>query len=175
LKLSELKEIMVRNHGTMPLAVIMNSKTVDPRNKSSTAVFQLETAMGTAIESFDGSQAILVPRSRFSPVKKTNDLLALRSDAYYITPDFQLKLADTRNGIPPFIELDPKYYKYVDQLDMLVPNGLPSLLECKKLSLTGKIVFASNVVLKGEIKVINHSTDLKQLPSGVYENQTIEL
>ncbi len=47
-------------------------------------VFQLETAMGSAIESFDDSGAVVVPRSRFAPVKTTNDLFVLRSDAYNV-------------------------------------------------------------------------------------------
>merc|ERR1712139_741657 len=34
------------NRGTLPLPVMMNGKTVDPRDKNSTKVIQLETAMG---------------------------------------------------------------------------------------------------------------------------------
>jgi hypothetical protein len=52
-------------------------------------VFQLETAMGAAIECFPGASAVVVPRTRFVPVKKCNDLLLLRSDAYVLTPDRQ--------------------------------------------------------------------------------------
>ena len=42
--------------------------------------------MGSAIECFPGAQAILIPRTRFAPVKTTNDMLALASDAYEVTP-----------------------------------------------------------------------------------------
>merc|ERR1712022_89847 len=90
----------------MPLALIKNKKTVDPRDKQSTAVFQLETAMGAAIESFQGAAAVLIPRSRFAPVKTTNDLLALRSDAYEVTPDSTIVLKAERSGVPPNIKLD---------------------------------------------------------------------
>ena len=34
-----------------------NAKTVDPRDKASPKVLQLETAMGAAIECFPGAQA----------------------------------------------------------------------------------------------------------------------
>ena len=34
-----------------------------------------------------GAQAIQIPRSRFAPVKKCDDLLALRSDAYKLTEE----------------------------------------------------------------------------------------
>ena len=69
----------------LPLPVISNGKTVDPRDKASTKVLQLETAMGSAIECFPGAQAILIPRSRFAPVKTTSDMLALASDAYEVS------------------------------------------------------------------------------------------
>ena len=37
-----------------------------------------------------GAQAIKIPRSRFAPVKKCDDLLALRSDAYKLTEAFRV-------------------------------------------------------------------------------------
>merc|ERR1712216_646902 len=76
--LNALKDIMAKNDGAMPLALIKNKKTVDPRDPDSAKVFQLETVMGAAIESFEGSLAVMVPRTRFAPVKTCNDLLALR-------------------------------------------------------------------------------------------------
>ena len=39
----------------------------------------VETAMGAAIECFKGATAIVVPRTRFAPVKKCNDLLLSRT------------------------------------------------------------------------------------------------
>jgi len=55
----------------MELPLIKNKKTVNPRDGSSAPVFQLETAMGSAIECFDGAAAVVVPRTRFAPVKTT--------------------------------------------------------------------------------------------------------
>jgi hypothetical protein len=81
-KLDALKELIDTNHGAVPLPLIKNGKTVDPRDASSPKVWQLETAMGAAIECFKGASAVVVPRERFAPVKTCNDLLAVRSDAY---------------------------------------------------------------------------------------------
>jgi UDP-N-acetylglucosamine pyrophosphorylase len=81
LRLDLLKEQLAADSGVLPLPMIRNNKTVDPRDKKSPAVVQLEIAMGAAIECFEGAAAIEVPRSRFAPVKTTGDLLALRSDA----------------------------------------------------------------------------------------------
>lgn len=72
IRLDKLKEIIDKNGGFIPLPMIMNKKTVDPKDDSSQKVVQLETAMGAAIECFDGATAITVPRTRFAPVKKVS-------------------------------------------------------------------------------------------------------
>ena len=84
--LDKLDAALVENGGLLKLPLIMNKKTVNPRDAASTPVFQLETAMGSAIGCFDDASAIVVPRSRFAPVKTTNDLFVLRSDAYAVRP-----------------------------------------------------------------------------------------
>jgi UDP-N-acetylglucosamine pyrophosphorylase len=171
--LAALKKTMDANNGVLPLPVIKNGKTVDPRDKKSTKVLQLETAMGAAIASFEGAGAILIPRSRFAPVKTTNDMLALMSDAYEVTADFRMILKAERNGTPPNIKLDGAY-KFVDALQELVANGPPSLIGCSKLTVEGKVVFATDVVIKGDVKVVG-GDEAKTLPSGTYENQTVTL
>ena len=130
--------------------------------------------MGAAIASFPGAAAILIPRTRFAPVKTTNDMLALMSDAYEVTPDFRMVLKPSRNGVPPNIKLDGAY-KFVDALNTLVPNGPPSLLECSKLTIEGKVVLGKGVVFKGEVKVVNSGDEPKTLATGVYADTTVEL
>merc|ERR1711976_286078 len=116
--LEQLKGIFDANGGSIPLPVMLNDKTVDPRDKASTKVIQLETAMGAAISAFEGAIALRIPRSRFAPVKKCDDLVALRSDAYEITEDFRIELAEARAGVPPTIKLDDRY-KFVDATDTI--------------------------------------------------------
>ena len=84
IRLDLLRAFLDNNNGLIPLPMIKNKKTVNPKDDSSTKVLQLETAMGAAIECFTGSSAVVVPRDRFAPVKKCNDLLLLRSDAYTV-------------------------------------------------------------------------------------------
>ena len=60
--------------GVLELPLIVNLKTVDPRDPDSPPVIQLESAMGAAIGSFRGASLLLVPRTRFVPVKTTDDL-----------------------------------------------------------------------------------------------------
>ena len=77
-------EALDARDGVLGLPLIRNIKTVDPADPSTPEVIQIETAMGAAIEVFEGSRTIEVGRDRFVPVKTTNDLLVLRSDVYDI-------------------------------------------------------------------------------------------
>ncbi|PTX92895.1 UTP--glucose-1-phosphate uridylyltransferase [Spartobacteria bacterium LR76] len=153
LRLDLLAEALDANGGLLPLPVIKNKKTVDPRDKKSPAVYQLETAMGAAIECFADAGAVVVPRMRFAPVKTTADLLALRSDAYIITEDGRAVLAPERNGIPPEINLDGDHFKMVDQLDAALAGGVPSLIRCKRLDVKGPAKFTSSDVYEGDAVV----------------------
>eukprot|EP00928_Gymnodinium_smaydae_P020925 TRINITY_DN180_c0_g3_i1.p1 TRINITY_DN180_c0_g3~~TRINITY_DN180_c0_g3_i1.p1 ORF type:complete len:517 (+),score=102.62 TRINITY_DN180_c0_g3_i1:120-1670(+) len=172
--LVKLKALFDKEGGAVPLPVMLNEKTVDPRDKKSTKVYQLETAMGAAISAFEGAAAILIPRSRFAPVKKTDDLLALRSDAYVLTEDFRIELAPERKGVPPLVKLDDRY-KFVDAMDTLIPNGVPSLKECSKLTVKGEVEFAAGIEIVGEVTISNKSDGKKVVPAGKYENQVLEL
>ena len=175
IRLDRLKETMLANGGVLPLPMIRNTKTVDPRDGNSSKVFQLETAMGAAIGAFDATGAIEVSRTRFAPVKTTADLLALRSDAYRITDDSRLVLEDSRKGNPPFVDLDGKNYKFVDQLDLAIPHGAPSLLNCDKLVVKGPVRFEAGVNIIGDVSIENKSSEAKPVSAGTYQNETINL
>jgi UTP--glucose-1-phosphate uridylyltransferase len=137
----------------LELPVIVNHKTVDPRNRASTRVIQLEAAMGAAISAFPGAQLIEVPRSRFVPVKTTDDLLVLRSDAYALTPGFEI--IARRPEALPLVELDQDFYKLIDQFDAHFPYGAPSLRDADKLSITGDVTFGRDVVVRGSVRYIS--------------------
>merc|ERR1712178_35372 len=160
--------------GSLPLPVMVNDKTVDPRNKSSTKVIQLEAAMGAAISCFKGATALLIPRTRFAPVKKCDDLIALRSDAYIVTEDFRIELAPERAGQPPLVKLDDRY-KFVDAMDTIIPNGVPSLKECNKLTINGEVEFAAGVTVKGDVTFNNAGEGKKTVAAGTYEKATVAL
>jgi UTP--glucose-1-phosphate uridylyltransferase len=138
--------------GVLGLPMIRNEKTVDPSDKSSPAVYQLETAMGAAIEVFEGARALRVPRTRFAPVKTTDDLLALRSDAYELTDDARVVLADGRVAAP-FVSLDGDYYKLLRDFEDRFPGGPPSLIQCERFEVEGDVRFGSGVVARGEVTV----------------------
>lgn len=171
IRLDVLKDLLDKENGVLPLPMIKNQKTIDPRDKKSTAVYQLEVAMGAAIESFPGSGAICVPRSRFAPVKTTSDLFALRSDAYEQTPDGRIALVAARDGKPPVIDLSDEY-KMVDSLEGL---GMPSLVKAEKLTVRGAVRFADGVTIVGKVSFINDSDDTKWVAGGTYTNEEVVL
>ncbi|HEY6693264.1 MAG TPA: UTP--glucose-1-phosphate uridylyltransferase [Solirubrobacteraceae bacterium] len=153
LDLRALREVMEQRDGVLGLPLIVNRKTVDPGDKSTPEVFQLETAMGAAIGVFDGARPIAVPRRRFSPVKTTEDLLALRSDAYVLLDDARVELAPERDGTPPVVDLDDEHYKLLRDFDAHFPGGAPSLVECERLAVEGDVTFGSGVVVRGALTV----------------------
>jgi phosphoglucomutase len=174
-RLDLLKVLMEAKGGFVPLPTIFNSKTVDPQQDSSTAVFQLETAMGAAIECFAGAGAVRVPRSRFAPVKKCSDLLLLRSDAYIVDASSVLVLSPKCNGVAPIVDLDDKKYKMVQNLEAATQGGYPSLVNCKKVSIKGEVWLSARNVFKGEVSVVNTSSEPKVLAAGVYDNAKLDL
>lgn len=152
LSLPSLAALLDRHHGFLPLDTIVNRKTIDPRDPASPAVVQLETAMGAAISLFDRAIAVRVPRRRFSPVKNTDDLLGVRSDAFELTDDGRIVLAKGRTA-PPTISLDPDHFKLLDEFDRRFPAGPPSLVRCQSLRVDGDVTFGEAVVIEGEVAI----------------------
>ena len=147
--LRALGEVLREREGVLGLPLIVNRKTVDPGDKSTPEVFQLETAMGAAIGVFEGAEPVRVSRQRFAPVKTTEDLLALRSDAYVLGDDARVQLAPERDGTPPVVDLDDDHYKLLRDFDARFPAGAPSLVACERLSVEGDVTFGAGVVVRG--------------------------
>ncbi len=146
--LEKLKAALTERGAVLGLPLIRNTKTVDPTDAESPEVFQIETAMGAAIEVFEGATAIVVGRDRFLPVKTTNDLLLLRSDAYSLDDDGALRLAVKK---APLVDLDPSFYKTMTDFDARFPHGAPSLREASSLTVKGVWTFGKNVVIRGTV------------------------
>ena len=143
--LEVLSRTLKERHGVLGLPLIKNEKTVDPADPSSPAVIQIESAMGAAIEVFEGATAIGVGRDRFLPVKTTGDLLLLRSDVYEVSEEGRL----TKVTEPaPLLDLDSKYYKTIAAFDARIPAA-PSLREAQALSVKGDWTFEPGVVVRG--------------------------
>lgn len=172
--LQQLADVMHAHGDLLPLPVICNKKTLDPRDANSPEVIQLETAMGAAIECFEGALAIEVPRSRFAPVKTCDDLFVLYSDACEIRQDGSVGLVEQREGIPPTVRLDKKWYKFVDGLNQLCSKGVPSLKHCNALTVEGPWQFSAEVEFKGVVELQNKTEAHETLVAGVYQDKIVE-
>ena len=117
------------------LDIIKNKKVRDAQ-----PVIQMEYAMGSAIQSFSDAQVLVVPRTRFFPVKRTSDLLLLLSDCCSWSDSGQL---DWDPNQLPLITLSSPlndvshFFKYFQRI--------PSIKHLESLQLSGPILFDSNV------------------------------
>jgi UTP--glucose-1-phosphate uridylyltransferase len=153
LDLRALDAELDRRDGILELPLIVNRKTVDPRDPDSTPVIQLESAMGAAIERFSGARLIRVPRTRFAPVKTTDDLLLLRSDAYEVGDGLAVEPIAARRERMPFVELDPRFYRLLDDFEARFPAGPPSLRDADRLVVRGDVTFEAGVVVRGNVEL----------------------
>mgnify|MGYP000050095061 CR=1 FL=1 len=160
--LEKLYAALTDRGAVLGLPLIRNVKNVDPTDSTSPEVFQIETAMGAAIEVFEGATAIVVGRDRFLPVKTTNDLLLLRSDAYTLDVDGALRLAV---GAAPLVDLDSKHYKTMAKFDARFPHGAPSLKGAAGLTVRGDWTFGKDVVVTGAV-TLEDTGKAETIPDG---------
>jgi UTP--glucose-1-phosphate uridylyltransferase len=147
--LHAMQDELDRRDGILGLSMIKNVKNVDPSDASAPEVVQIETAMGAAIEVFQGAVTIEVDRDRFVPVKTTNDLLVLRSDCYVL--DDEAVLQQVPDEVP-FVDLD-KPYKLVGDFEKRFPSGPPSLRGAQRFVVRGDWQFGGGVTVTGDVVV----------------------
>jgi UTP--glucose-1-phosphate uridylyltransferase len=165
--LETMKETLTAREGVLGLPLIRNTKTVDPADPSSPEVIQIETAMGAAIEIFEGARTIEVGRDRFVPVKTTDDLLVLRSDIYDLGRDFVL---DQVSDQLPLVSLDPGFYKTVGEFDKRFPEGAPSLRGATALTVEGDWTFGHGVRVEGEVRLDKPASAQRIAPGTVLDD-----
>ncbi len=169
--LPSLARLLEDHGGILPLPLIRNQKPVDPTRPDTPKVYQLETAMGHAIGVFPGAQALEVPRRRFRPVKRTDDLLALWSDAYELTPDYQVVLDSRRQALDPplgdpLVRLDEAYFRLFREFQARFPHGAPSMVWCRSLVVEGDVHFGKGIVLRGDVHIVHPGPEPLWLPDG---------
>ncbi|MGJ9411398.1 UTP--glucose-1-phosphate uridylyltransferase [Aeromicrobium sp. CF4.19] len=159
--LRQVRDTLRERDGVLGLPLIRNHKTVDPADPSSPEVIQIESAMGAAVEVFDGATAIEVDRSRFLPVKTTNDLLLLRSDVFDVGADSRLR---AQVDPKPLVDLDKRFYSRIADFDARIPHA-PSLVDADSLGVEGDWHFGRDVVVTGSTRLTDDGT-AQQVPAG---------
>ncbi len=153
--LLELKKILKENNNLLSLPMICNRKKINPTDPDSKEVFQLESAMGTAIAIFNNASALRVSRARFAPVKNCEELLLLWSDYYLLNDDYYIVHNPARKHENMGINLDPQFYSWIEQLQERFPHEAPSLIECNSLKIMGDIKFGKGISIKGAVSICN--------------------
>jgi UTP--glucose-1-phosphate uridylyltransferase len=166
LDLEALSRKLETSPAGLDLSVICNEKRVSQQDGSSPRCYQLESAMGSAVECFEGAEAIEVPRDRFAPVKTTSDLLSLWSDAYHLSEEARMIPVDVAANRERSINLDPRFYGHVDDMAVRFPEGAPSLAKCRALSIRGDHRFGSDVAIEGCVQLVNESDIQVEIASG---------
>lgn len=162
IRIDALKKMLKKYNGVLPLPVICNNKTVDPTNPESAKVVQLETAIGAAVSLFDDAICVEVDRMRFLPVKTTNDLFIMRSDRFHLTDSYEM---EDGNYIFPDIDLDPRYYRNIDDFNERFPYSVPALAAAKSVTIKGDWTFGNQVSMFADA-VLQDSGEPNYVPNG---------
>lgn len=160
--LRALDRVLREREGVLGLPLIRNEKHVDPSDPASPRVIQIESAMGAAIEVFDDATAIEVDRSRFLPVKTTNDLLLVRSDVYDIDERYRL---NARVDRLPSADLDRRFYTTIDDFSARLA-ATPSLIRARSLEVNGDWYFDEGVSVRGDAVLDEPANGPRTVPSG---------
>ncbi len=141
--------------GPLAMDLIVNPKVV-----GNTHVVQLEQAMGSAISSFPGAVAMVVPRKRFRPVKSTNELFLLRSNLFAFARG---EFSAVSDAPLPFVSLGAEFKKIAD-FEARVPE-VPDLSGLRSLKVSGNVFFGPGIALEGDVEIKADATPTK-LPAG---------
>ncbi len=168
--LTQLKKI-VDEKGQIELPLIANKKHLVPTDSATPEVYQIETAMGSAIALFEGASAIEIDQTRFRPVKKNNDLLLLWSDRFELNEKGELQEAQ---GVTDSIniELDSTHFAIYPDLEKRCLE-VPSIKECTSLVVEGDVTFGKSVTIRGDVKIVNSSSSSLVLENRVIDNETV--
>ncbi|GEM_PF-6513870 len=149
-------------HGARLPLVLMNSATTRDPSLDALRRYDGLRVPGVPLDflSIPGARALQVPRSRFAPVKTTDDLLVVRSDAYELTSDGRMR--PSFDGPAPVVTLDKDFYKLLPDFEQRFPAGAPSLRRCRRFQVDGDVTFGAGVMAVGDVRV----TGPRHVPDG---------
>lgn len=167
MRLKSIEDLVLSS--SLELDIIVNPKHLD----SGVDVIQLETAAGAAMKYFERAIGINVPRSRFLPVKKTSDLLLIKSNLYKLENGC-LTMSPLR-AFPsvPLVKLGDEHFAKVREFQSRFAS-IPDVLELNHLTVSGDVTFGKNVSLRGTVIIIANHGDRIDIPAGsILENKIV--
>ncbi|XP_050736828.1 UTP--glucose-1-phosphate uridylyltransferase-like isoform X2 [Eriocheir sinensis] len=167
IKLSAVNQVL--EEGTIDMEVIINHKHLD----NGLNIIQLEQAVGAAVKSFNGAVGLNVPRSRFLPVKKTDDLLLVMSNLYRLQQGTLVMSPLRMFETTPLVKLGPNHFGRVKEFLRRFAS-IPDMLELDHLTVSGDVTFGKGVSLKGTVIIIaNHGDRIDIPPGAILENKIV--
>jgi len=159
ISLSAIKEVLQKN--LLDLEVIENRKKIGTGEE----VVQLETALGAAIKHFSNSKGMVVPRSRFLPVKMCSDLFLLQSSLFSVKHGTLVMSGNRTTDTPPVVRLVGKNFKKVFDYKKKV-KGPINIDELDRLTISGDVSLGKNVTLKGNVIIVADDGQSISIPDG---------
>eukprot|EP01134_Creolimax_fragrantissima_P000044 CFRG0044T1 len=167
MKLAAVDRIVTQNE--LDMEIIENIKAM----KDGTKVIQLEQAVGAGIKHFKGACGIIVPRTRFLPVKTCSDLFVVKSNLYTIQHGMLVMNPARPFPTVPLVKLGDGHFKKVHEF-LSRMSGIPDIVELNHLTVTGDVTFGKGVVLRGTVIIVANHGDRIDIASGsVFENKVI--
>jgi UTP--glucose-1-phosphate uridylyltransferase len=65
----------------------------------------------------------------------------------------QVEPVPERSDELPYVELDSRFYKLLDQFEQRFPDGPPSLRQARRLVVVGDVTFGAGVVVRGAVEL----------------------
>lgn len=162
--LLELKKKIESN--SLKLDVIINQKFINHL-----PVIQLETAIGSGINFFEGSLAVKVPRIRFVPIKKTDDLLLVQSNLFIIDNGILIKNPERQFEGLPLIRLGENFQDVEEYQNRF--QTIPDILELDLLTVVGNVHFGKNMTLRGNVILVCERGELNLPDNSLLENKVL--
>jgi UTP--glucose-1-phosphate uridylyltransferase len=145
--------------GPLELSVLVNRKNVEE-----IPILQLETAIGSGLECFEGAVGLSVSRERFLPVKKTDDLLLVRSNLFSLNNGKLARNPQRKSASLPIIELGD-FLQNIENFQNSFPV-IPDLVNLEELKIKGAVRFEGAAFLQGKV-YLQGLKNVLTLPAGV--------
>jgi len=165
IRLSAIKRLITEEK--LHMEVIENKKSMN-----GISVIQLEQAVGSAIKNFNGGKGINVPRSRFLPVKLSQDLMLVMSDLFRMNKGCLTLSSERIFPSLPLIKLGPAFKSVDDFLRRFA--SIPRIVALDHLTVSGNVTFGRNVSLRGTVIIIANEGERIDIPSNaLLENKIV--
>lgn len=145
---------------------------VNYRNVNGRGGVQLETPAGMAIHNFKKSGGILVPRTRFRPVKTTSELLQAQSELYELYRGMLVMNPGREPATVPLVKLGEEF-RTLEEYEKRFAS-IPHILELDHLTVSGDVKFGKDVTLKGTVIIVADTGSTICIPDGtILENKIV--